>query len=115
MIYDEQGNEVAAGSGRAGNICIRNPWPGIMQTVWKDNNRFVSQYYQKYCKDRNSKDWHNWPYFATDKAMLAANGYYLIANSNYLGSADIQPFECQTVAKRSQSPASRHTTQFSTH
>src|SRR5438876_2076301 len=59
MIYDEQGNEVPAGSGRAGNICIRNPWPGIMQTVWKDNNRFVSQYYQKYCKDRNSKDWRD--------------------------------------------------------
>ena len=78
MIYDEQGNEVPAGSGRAGNICIRNPWPGIMQTVWKDNNRFVSQYYQKYCKDRNSKDWRDWPYFAADGAVLAADGYYRI-------------------------------------
>jgi acetyl-CoA synthetase len=28
-IYDEHGHEVEAGSGRAGNICIRNPWPGI--------------------------------------------------------------------------------------
>jgi acetyl-CoA synthetase len=29
VIYDENRNVVAAGSGRAGNICIRNPWPGI--------------------------------------------------------------------------------------
>ena len=25
---------MTAGSGAAGNICIRNPWPGIMQTIW---------------------------------------------------------------------------------
>ena len=34
VILDEDGNEVPAGSGRAGNICIRNPWPGIFQTIW---------------------------------------------------------------------------------
>ena len=28
VIYDEDGNEVPTGSGKAGNICIRNPWPG---------------------------------------------------------------------------------------
>ena len=28
VIYDENGDEVPAGSGKAGNICIRNPWPG---------------------------------------------------------------------------------------
>jgi len=78
IIYDEHGKQMEAGSGRAGNICIRNPWPGIMQTVWKDNDRFVKQYYQKYCKDPNSKDWRDWPYFAADGAMLAADGYYRI-------------------------------------
>jgi acetyl-CoA synthetase len=34
VIYDEDGDEVEAGSGTAGNICIRNPWPGIFQTIW---------------------------------------------------------------------------------
>ena len=34
VILDEDGNEVRAGSGRAGNICIRNPWPEIFQTIW---------------------------------------------------------------------------------
>ena len=61
--------ELPAGAGRAGNICIRNPWPGIEQTIWKDRERFVRQYYQKYCKDPKSKDWRDWPYFAGDGAL----------------------------------------------
>src|SRR5204863_342165 len=28
VIYDETGAKVTKGSGKAGNICIRNPWPG---------------------------------------------------------------------------------------
>ncbi len=78
VIYDEEGNEVAAGSGAAGNICIRNPWPGIFQTIWGDPDRFVSTYYEKYCRDRRSTDWRDWPYFANDGAMQAADGYFRI-------------------------------------
>jgi len=77
-IFDEDNQEVTAGSGKAGNICIRNPWPGIMQTIWGDRDRFVEQYYRKYCKDPKSKDWHDWPYFAADGAVLAADGYLRI-------------------------------------
>jgi acetyl-CoA synthetase len=78
VIYDEDGNEVRAGLGKAGNICIRNPWPGIMQTIWGDPHRFVRQYYSKYCRDAKSKDWHDWPYFAGDGAVQALDGYYRI-------------------------------------
>jgi acetyl-CoA synthetase len=78
VILDENGNEVPAGSGVAGNICIRNPWPGIMQTVWGDPDRFVQQYYAKYCKSAASKDWHDWPYFANDGAVLSSDGYFRI-------------------------------------
>jgi acetyl-CoA synthetase len=78
IIWDETGKEVKAGSGAAGNICIRNPWPGIMQTIWGSPDRFVNQYYKKYCKDPNSKDWRDWPYYAADGAVLAADGYYRI-------------------------------------
>ncbi len=77
-IYDENAQEVTVGSGRAGNICIRNPWPGIMQTVWKDDDRFVRQYYQKYCRDPKSQDWRDWPYFAADAAVVTADGYFRI-------------------------------------
>jgi acetyl-CoA synthetase len=78
VIYDEDGNEIPMGSGRAGNICIRNPWPGIFQTIWGDPDRFVAQYYARYCKNQNSKDWRDWPYFAGDGAVQAADGYYRI-------------------------------------
>jgi acetyl-CoA synthetase len=78
VIFDEAGNEIPAGANKAGNICIRNPWPGIMQTIWGDPDRFVQQYYAKYNKNRESKDWRDWPYFAGDGAMQAADGYYRI-------------------------------------
>jgi len=78
VIYDEEGNVVEAGSGRAGNICIRNPWPGIFQTIWGQPERFVTTYYEKYCRNKDSKDWHDWPYFAGDGAVQAADGYFRI-------------------------------------
>ncbi len=78
VIYDEDGNEVPAGSGKAGNICIRNPWPGIFQTIWGQPERFVDTYYAKYNTNPDSKDWRDWPYFAGDGALQAADGYFRI-------------------------------------
>src|SRR5579859_283880 len=78
VILDEAGEEVAPGSGKAGNICIRNPWPGIFQTIWGQPERFVDTYFRKYNRDANSTDWHDWPYFANDGAMQAADGYFRI-------------------------------------
>jgi acetyl-CoA synthetase len=76
VILDEDGHEVP--DGKAGNICITNPWPGIMQTVWGQPERFISVYYAKYNKDPDSKDWRDWPYFAGDGAVRAPDGYYRI-------------------------------------
>jgi len=76
VILDEEGNEVP--DGKAGNICITNPWPGIMQTIWGQPDRFVEVYYAKYNKDPASKDWRDWPYFAGDGAVRAPDGYYRI-------------------------------------
>ncbi|MGH8415529.1 MAG: AMP-binding protein, partial [Gammaproteobacteria bacterium] len=78
IIYDEDGKEVTKGSGQAGNMCIRNPWPGIIQTIWGDDQRFVDTYYKRYCKNPRSKDWRDWPYMAGDGAMQAADGYFRI-------------------------------------
>jgi acetyl-CoA synthetase len=78
IIYDDDGNEVPPGSNKAGNICIQNPWPGAFQTIWGDRDRYVSTYYERYCKDPNSKDWRDWPYLAGDAAMQAPDGYYRI-------------------------------------
>ena len=78
VIYDETGKVVEAGSGRAGNMCIRNPWPGIFETVWGQPERFVQIYYEKFCRNKDSKDWRDWPYFAGDGAVQAADGYFRI-------------------------------------
>jgi len=78
IIYDEDGNEVPRGSGKAGNICIRNPWPGMFQTIWGDPERYLATYYRKYNKDPDSTDWRDWPYFANDGAVQAADGYFRI-------------------------------------
>ena len=78
IIFDDEGEPLPAGSGKAGNICIQNPWPGRMLTIWGDDERFVNQYYKRYNKDPKSKDWRDWPYFAGDGAVEAPDGYFRI-------------------------------------
>jgi acetyl-CoA synthetase len=77
-ILDENSEPLPAGSAKAGNITIRNPWPGVFETIWGQPDRFVQTYYAKYNKDPESKDWHDWPYFAGDGAVQAADGYFRI-------------------------------------
>ncbi|GAB6283246.1 MAG: acetate--CoA ligase [Ignavibacterium sp.] len=78
IIFDDEGNVLEKGSNKAGNICIQNPWPGRMLTIWGDDARFVRQYYQRYNKNPESKDWHDWPYFTGDGAVDAPDGYFRI-------------------------------------
>ena len=77
-VLDEDGKEILPGEGKAGNICIKNPWPGGFQTVYGDRERYIDAYYGQYCKDRNSKDWRDWPYLAGDAAVVAEDGYFRI-------------------------------------
>lgn len=78
IIFDDEGNELPRGCERAGNLCIRNPWPGIIQTIWGDDERFVDTYYRRFCKNPHSTDWRDWPYVTGDGAMDSADGYYRI-------------------------------------
>jgi len=78
VIFDENGDEIPGGSGKAGNMCIRNPWPGIFQTIWGQPERFVETYYAKYNNNPDSQDWRDWPYFSGDGAVQAADGYFRI-------------------------------------
>jgi acetyl-CoA synthetase len=78
ITYDDEGNVVPRGVGKAGNICIQNPWPGMFQTIWGDRQRFVDTYFARYCKDPGSKDWRDWPYLTGDAAVQAEDGYVRI-------------------------------------
>jgi acetyl-CoA synthetase len=77
-ILDENGDSIPKGSGKAGNIVSRAPWPGVFQTIWGQPERFVSTYFEKYNKDSGSTDWHDWPYFAGDGAVQSEDGYFRI-------------------------------------
>ena len=119
-MYDENLKELSPGSGKAGNICIRNPWPGIFQTIWGQPERFVETYYGKYCRDKNSKDWRDWPYLAGDGAVQTADGYLRILGrvddvinvaGHRLGTKEIES-AALTVDEIAESAPSRSWTTF---
>ncbi|MBM9520159.1 acetate--CoA ligase [Desulforhopalus vacuolatus] len=76
-IFDEEGNMLEPGCGKAGNVCIRNPWPGCMQVVWGNRERFVNDYYGMYSR-LDSKDWHDWLYLTGDAGSMSKDGYVRI-------------------------------------
>ncbi len=78
IIFDDTGEVLPAGAGKAGNICIQNPWPGMFQTIWGDRQRFVDTYFTRYCKDPKSTNWKDWPYLTGDAAVQGPDGYYRI-------------------------------------
>lgn len=45
-IYDEQGNSVEHGSG--GYLVITEPWPGMLRTLWGDEERYKKTYWSQY-------------------------------------------------------------------
>ena len=45
-----------------------------------------AQYYARYCRDRKSGDWHDWPYMAGDGALQAADG--LCARFNHANDGE---------------------------
>ena len=110
IILDDEGQTLPQGAGKAGNICIQNPWPGAFQTIWGDRDRFVETYYARYCKDPNSKDWRDWPYMAGDAAVEAPDGYFRIlgriddvinVSGHRLGTKEIESaaLVCEEVAE----------------
>jgi len=110
IVYDDEGAEVPAGSGKAGNICIQNPWPGMFQTIWGDRDRFVETYFARYCKNPKSKKWQDWPYMTGDAAVVAEDGYVRIlgriddvinVSGHRLGTKEIESaaLVCEEVAE----------------
>ena len=75
VIVADDGQALPPGCGASGHLCIKNPWPGCMQTIWGDHDRFVRNYFGRFNSSRNSKDWRDWPYITGDRAIQAADGY----------------------------------------
>jgi acetyl-CoA synthetase len=71
-VVDEDGKPVEAGT--QGLLTITKPWPGMLQTLYGDDDRYVSTYFEKFGKDR---------YFVGDFARLDPDGYLWV-----IGRAD---------------------------
>jgi len=110
IILDDEGERLPQGAGKAGNICIQNPWPGGFQTIWGDRDRFVDTYYARYNTDPNSKNWQDWPYLTGDAAVEAPDGYFRIlgriddvinVSGHRLGTKEIESaaLVCEEVAE----------------
>jgi acetyl-CoA synthetase len=66
MIVDAEGKELHGAA--EGMLCLRQPWPGIMRTVFGDHERFVQTYFSTF----------KGLYFTGDGARRDADGYYWI-------------------------------------
>ena len=69
-ILDDTGNEVA--DDKMGKLVIKKPWPGMMQTVYKNRERFVAAYFSEFPG----------VYFTGDNARRDSEGYYWITGRN---------------------------------
>ena len=70
-VVDENGNDVKRGT--KGYLIIRNQWPGMLQTLWGDDEKYKSVYWSKY---ENC-------YYPGDYALEDQDGYFWL-----LGRAD---------------------------
>ncbi|MDX1596037.1 MAG: acetate--CoA ligase [Nitrosopumilaceae archaeon] len=70
-VVDESGNEVSPNE--KGYLVIRNPWPGMLLTLWQDDEKYKTVYWSKY---ENC-------YYPGDYAIKDEDGYMWL-----LGRAD---------------------------
>jgi acetyl-CoA synthetase len=76
-ILDDEGEPIDPASGQAGNLVIEKPWPGMLQTVYGDDERFISEYWREF-SDTDSDDWRDWSYKAGDGAVHERDGYFRV-------------------------------------
>ena len=76
-ILDDDGEQIESGSGKAGNLVIERPWPGMLQTLYEDDERFIKEYWEEF-SDTDSDDPADWTYYPADGAVQSEDGYYRI-------------------------------------
>ena len=76
-IYTDNGTPIEPSSGRAGNLVIERPWPGMLQTVYGDDDRFIDEYWRRF-SDVDSDNWRDWVYEAGDGAVHEKDGYFRV-------------------------------------
>jgi len=67
-IVDDEGKSVTRPDA-GGYLVIRKPWPSMLRTIWRNNDRYVAGYWEKF---------NNRYYVAGDSARRDKDGYYWI-------------------------------------
>ena len=87
-LVDDEG-KVIEGNDVSGNLCMLEPWPGQMHTVYGDHQRFFDTYFARFPGK----------YFSGDGCRRDADGYYwitgrvddvIIVSGHNLGTAEIE-------------------------
>ncbi len=65
-VLDEDGNEVADGQGL---LALRRPWPAMLRTLYKEDERYVETYFSKFGKQT---------YLVGDAARKDSDGYFWV-------------------------------------
>jgi acetyl-CoA synthetase len=65
-VLDDDGNEV---DGDQGYLALRRPWPGMLRTLFREDERFKETYYSK---------WDETTYFVGDAARKDEDGYFWV-------------------------------------
>jgi acetyl-CoA synthetase len=66
-VLDDDGNEVP--DGEQGLLALRQPWPSMLRTLYKEEDRFVETYYSK---------WDKSTYLVGDAARKDEDGYFWV-------------------------------------
>jgi len=75
QIVDTNGDEIQPG--RAGYLTVNKPWPGMLRTLYKNDERFINEYWAEY-SDTDSSDPDDWVYFPEDGAKIDEDGYITV-------------------------------------
>ncbi|GAA0679595.1 acetate--CoA ligase [Natronoarchaeum mannanilyticum] len=60
--------------GQAGHLTIQKPWPGMLRTVYNNDERFISEYWEEY----SEPDEDEWIYFPEDGAKIDDDGFITV-------------------------------------
>ncbi|QDX40438.1 acetate--CoA ligase [Salarchaeum sp. JOR-1] len=74
-IVDTNGDEIEPG--RAGYLTVQKPWPGMLRTLYKNDERYIDEYWAEY-SDTDSDDPDDWVYFPEDGAKIDEDGYITV-------------------------------------
>ncbi|HEX6306973.1 MAG TPA: acetate--CoA ligase, partial [Longimicrobiales bacterium] len=64
VVVNDEGNPVELGE--SGFLTLQRPWPGMLRTLWEDDERYIDTYWSRFGED---------VYFAGDGARLDEDGH----------------------------------------